>query len=149
MHLCSVGNVWKSPKWQFQFCSPNHKTPIFTLSRQHEITTFVTDQNIHYTFLPMVHPGPVYWKAAAPKSQDYYNPLLELATVLHAACCSFRVLCTFQGSWRCLRKDACSVGFPLCFSTSFPSFVGMCEMMVKCCVVIPFKGRDCLHCLWK
>lgn len=84
-----------------------HQYPHF--QRQHEITTFVTDQNIHYTFLPTVHPGPVYWKAAAPKSQDYYNPLLELAIVLHAARRCFRVLCTFQGSWRCLRKDACGV----------------------------------------
>jgi hypothetical protein len=60
-----------------------HQYPHF--QRQHEITTFVTDQNIHYTLLPMVHPGPVCWKAAAPKSQDYYNPLLELAMVLHCS----------------------------------------------------------------
>lgn len=63
-----------------------------------------------------------------------------------AACC-FRVLCTFQGSWgaayRCLR-----CAFPVLLSL-VPPFVGVCEMTGECCVVTPFKGRDCLHCLEK
>ena len=33
-----VENVWKCPKWPFNFCSPNHKTPTSTLQRQREIT---------------------------------------------------------------------------------------------------------------
>lgn len=37
-----VENVWKYPKWPFNFCSPNHKTPTPTLQRQGEITTLRT-----------------------------------------------------------------------------------------------------------
>lgn len=94
-----------------------HQYPHF--QRQHEITTFVTDQNIHYTFLPMVHPGPVYWKAAAPKSQDYYNPLLELAIVLHAArrCCAL-----FRGAGGASVKMLVVYRFSPVFLYLFPVF---------------------------
>lgn len=63
-----VENLWKYPKGQFNFWSPNHKTPAFTLQRQCEITIFVTNQNIHYTFLRLAYPNRVYSQTDAPKS---------------------------------------------------------------------------------
>lgn len=100
------GNVWKYPKWQFNFCSPNHKTQTSTLQRQCEITIFVTNKNIHYTLLQMAYPNHGYSQTDAPKSQDCYNPLI----VRQSAPCGlalqlgvFRVsLCTFQENYEIL-----------------------------------------------
>lgn len=45
-------------------------------------------------------------------------------------------------------KMLVGVGFPVSLLHSL-LFLGVCEMMRKCCAVTPFKGRDCLHCLRK
>lgn len=63
-----VENVWKYREWQFKFCSPNHKHQHPHFQRQCEITIFVTNQNIHYSFFQMAYPNRVYSQADAPKS---------------------------------------------------------------------------------
>lgn len=126
-------SVWKFPNGNFSFVHQitKHQHPHF--QRQHEITIFVTNQNIHYTLLSlllMTHPGPVYWKADAPKSQDCYNPLMELVKVLKLLLRSFRVFSGFvyfSGEMGVAYiKMLVGVGFPLCFPTPFsPLFRGV------------------------
>lgn len=94
-----VESVWKFPNDNFSSVHQITKHQHSHFERQHESTIFVTNQNIHYTLLPilpMAHPGRVYWKADAPKSQDCCNPLTELAMVLYS-CPLFSGFCTYQG----------------------------------------------------
>lgn len=112
MHLCSwkMSGSFQNGNFSSVHQITKHQHPHF--QRQHEITTFVTNQNIHYTLHPMAHPGPVYWKADAPKSRNYYNPLPELAAVLLCSPAGLGCCALFREGGRCHRKDACGCRFP-------------------------------------